>query len=57
MSTRSLSTTVRGQSVASRPPRVRDQARDAVTVMAFSAATSAALATALVLLSHLGRQG
>ena len=40
-----------------RPPRVRDQARDAVTLMAFSAATSAALATALVLLSHLGRQG
>ena len=57
MSTRGLSTVVRGQSVAGRPPRVRDQARDAVTVMAFSAATSAALATALVLLSHLGRQG
>ena len=46
-----------GQSVSGRPPRVRDQARDAVTLMAFSAATSAALATALVLLSHLGRQG
>ena len=53
----SMSTAVRGQSVSGRPPRVRDQARDAVTLMAFSAATSAALATALVLLSHLGRQG
>ena len=50
-------TVVRGQSVAGRPPRVRDQARDAVTVMAFSAATSGAIAAALVLLSHLGRQG
>lgn len=57
MSTRSLSAPVRGQSVAGRPPRVRDQARDAVTVMAFSAAASGGLAAALVLLSHLGRQG
>lgn len=55
MSTSSLST-VGGRSVAGRPPRVRDQARDAVTLMAFSAATSAALAVGLVLLSHLGRQ-
>jgi hypothetical protein len=52
-----MSTAVRGQSVAGRPPRVRDQARDAVTVMAFSAATSAALTVALLLLSYLGRQG
>jgi hypothetical protein len=57
MSTRSLSAPVRGHSVAGRPPRVRDQARDAVTVMAFSAAASGGLAAALVLLSHLGRQG
>jgi hypothetical protein len=56
MSTRSLSN-VRGQSLAGRPPRVREQARDAVTVMVFSAAMSASFATALVLLSHLGRQG
>jgi hypothetical protein len=42
---------------AGRPPRVRDQARDAVTLMAFSATTSAALAATLLLLSHLGRQG
>ena len=33
-------------------PRVRQQARDAVAVMAFSAATSLALATALLLLTH-----
>jgi hypothetical protein len=50
-----MSTVVRGQSVAGRPPRVRDQARDAITVMAFSATTSAALAAALLLLSSLGR--
>jgi hypothetical protein len=37
------------------PPRVRHQARDAVALMAFSAVTSAALATALVVLTHLGR--
>ena len=42
-----------GSPVAS--PRVRHQARDAVAVMAFSAVTSAALATALVVLTHLGR--
>ena len=32
--------------------RVRHQARDAVAVMAFSALTSVALATVLVLLAH-----
>lgn len=35
--------------------RVRDQARDAVAVMAFSAALSAAFATALLLISSVGR--
>jgi hypothetical protein len=54
---RSLSTVGSRPTGAGRPPRVREQARDAVTVMAFSATTSAALAAGLVLLSHLGRQG
>jgi hypothetical protein len=54
---RSLSTVGSRPAGAGRPPRVREQARDAVTVMAFSATTSAALAAGLVLLSHLGRQG
>ena len=35
--------------------RVRHQAREAVAVMAFSAATSVGLATALLFLAHLGR--
>ncbi|MFC6285599.1 hypothetical protein ACFP3Q_00735 [Nocardioides sp. GCM10027113] len=35
--------------------RVRHQARDAVAVMAFSAATSVGLATALLLLTSLAR--
>jgi hypothetical protein len=39
------------------PRRVRDQAREAVALMAFSAFISVALATALVVLSHLGQQG
>jgi hypothetical protein len=39
------------------PRRVREQAREAAVVMAFSALTSAALATAIVLLSRLGQQG
>ncbi|WP_182526347.1 hypothetical protein [Nocardioides dongkuii] len=34
--------------------RVREQARDALTVMAFSAATSAAVAVSLLLLARLG---
>ena len=34
------------------PQRVRQQARDAVAVMAFSAATSVALATVLLLLTN-----
>jgi len=39
------------------PRRVREQAREAVALMAFSALTSAALATALLVLTHLGQQG
>jgi hypothetical protein len=38
-----------------RPIRVRQQAREAVALMAFSAATSVAIAGALVLLAHWGR--
>ena len=38
---------------ASRAPRVREQARDAVTLMAFSALTSTALAAVLVVLAQL----
>ena len=37
--------------------RVRHQARDAVTVMAFSAVTSVLLATALLVLTNLPRLG
>jgi hypothetical protein len=39
------------------PPRVRHQARAALAVMAFSAATSVGLSVALLLLLSLGRQG
>jgi hypothetical protein len=35
--------------------RIRHQARDAVAVMAFSAASSSAIAAGLLLLAHLGR--
>jgi hypothetical protein len=37
--------------------RVRHQAREAMTLMAFSAATSVALASALLLLTHLSARG
>ncbi len=37
--------------------RVRDQAREAVVLMAFSATTSVALAGALMLVSTLGARG
>jgi hypothetical protein len=39
------------------PRRVRDQAREAAVLMAFSASISVVLATALVVVSHLGQQG
>lgn len=35
--------------------RVRDQAREAMALMAFSAFTSAALAAALLVVTHLGQ--
>ena len=41
--------------MAARPPRVREQARDAMTLMVFSAAMSAGLTAALFVLMHLGR--
>lgn len=40
-------------STAEPPRRVRTQAREAVTLMAFSAAMSVALASALLLVTHL----
>ncbi len=40
-----------------RRPRVRHQARDAVTLMAFSATASCVLAGCLLLLTTLGHQG
>jgi hypothetical protein len=39
----------------SQPPRVRQQARDALALMAFSAAASTTVAAGLVLLAGLGR--
>ncbi len=39
------------------PRRVREQAREAAVLMAFSAFTSVALATAVVMLGRLGQQG
>jgi hypothetical protein len=47
-------------SVTEQPPaprRVREQAREAATLMAFSAFVSVALASALLVLSRLGQQG
>ena len=43
--------------VADAPVRVRDQARESLTLMAFSAVTATSLAVALLLLTQLGRQG
>ena len=39
------------------PPRVRDQAREVLAVVAFSAVTASSLALALLLILNLGRQG
>jgi hypothetical protein len=39
------------------PRRVREQAREAAGLMVFSALTSVALASALVIIGHLGQQG
>jgi hypothetical protein len=46
--------------VTETPPaqrRVRERAYEAAALMAFSAFTSLALATALLVVSHLGQQG
>ena len=50
-----MSSTAVTRNVATRPPRVREQARDVMTLMVFSALTSAAITAALFLLMHLGR--
>jgi hypothetical protein len=42
---------------AATPPRVRDQAREVVAVVAFSAVTAFCLALALLLIVNLGGQG
>ena len=46
-----------GRAAAAPPLRVRDQAREAAALIAFSAATASCLAVALLLLTHLGSQG
>jgi hypothetical protein len=46
-----------GRTAAAPPLRVRDQAREAAALIAFSAGTASCLALALLLLTHLGRQG
>ena len=45
------------RAAAAPPLRVRDQAREAVTLVACSAAMASCLALALLVLTHLGRQG
>lgn len=53
-----MSTTQPLARTAAAPPlRVRDQAREAVTLVACSAAMASCLALALLVLTHLGRQG
>jgi hypothetical protein len=46
-----------GRTAAAPPLRVRDQAREAAALIAFSAATASCLALALLLVTHLGSQG
>ncbi|WP_210648505.1 hypothetical protein [Nocardioides sp. SYSU D00065] len=46
-----------GRTSAAPPLRVRDQAREAATLVLFSAATATGLALALLLLARLGHQG
>ncbi|MCW2735392.1 MAG: hypothetical protein JWN97_36 [Nocardioides sp.] len=46
-----------GRTAAAAPLRVRDQAREAAALIAFSAATASCLAVALLLLTRLGSQG
>jgi len=46
-----------GHTAAAPPSRVRDQAREVVALIAFSAGAASCLALALLLLVHLGQQG
>lgn len=46
-----------GRTTAGRPLRVRDQAREVLALIVFSAATASALAFGLLLLVQLGQQG
>ena len=46
-----------GRTAVATPLRVRDQAREAAALIAFSAATASVLALGLLLLTHLGSQG
>ena len=46
-----------GRTAAAAPLRVRDQAREAAALIAFSATTASCLALALLLVTHLGSQG
>ena len=48
---------VAGMPAARAPQRVRHQARDVVVMMAFSAASSIAVAAGFVLLAHLSHSG
>lgn len=46
-----------GRTAADASQRVRDQAREVLAVVAFSAVTASSLAAGLLLLVSLGRQG
>jgi hypothetical protein len=46
-----------GRTAAGAPLRVRDQAREVVAVVLFSAVTATCLAVGLLLLASLGRRG
>ena len=46
-----------GRAAAAPPLRVRDQAREVVAVVLFSAVTASGLALGLLLLASLGRRG
>lgn len=53
-----MSSTQSWERTSAAPPlRVRDQAREAAVLVAFSAATASALAVGLLLLTRLGLQG
>lgn len=53
-----MSSTQSWERASAAPPlRVRDQAREAAVLVAFSAATASCLALGLLVLTHLGLQG